>query len=72
MNLNDDERLQSGTLKTMKYLNGRLDALRKQNDDPMPESERAVLLGEIKAVKGLMKFVETREVAVADESRFND
>ncbi|OIR02614.1 hypothetical protein GALL_153280 [mine drainage metagenome] len=72
MNLNRDERLQSGMLKARKYLDKRLDDLRKANDALMTEAERAPLLGEIAAVKGFLKFIETKPVAVRDESHFND
>ena len=72
MNLNNDERRQSGAIKALRYLKGRLDALRRRNDESMSPDERAVLLGEIAAVKGLIKFIETSPVDVPDQSQFDD
>jgi hypothetical protein len=71
-NLNKDETQQSGTLKMRKYLDGRLETLRKKNDDAMHPDARAVLVGEIAAVKALLKFIDTRPLVVPDETQFHD
>ena len=71
-NINKDEASQSGTLKMRKYLNGRLDSLRKQNDEAMHTDARSVLIAEISAVKALLKFIDTRPIIVPDESNFTD
>lgn len=72
MNLSKDEKLQTGTLKAKKYLSGRLEDLRKKNDELMSDQERAVLIGEIRAVKALLKFITTDKVDVPDDTRFHD
>ena len=72
MNLSKDEKLQSGSLKTKKYLTERLEDLRKQNDELMTEAARAMLIGEIQAAKRLLKFISTDPVVVPDDGKFGD
>ena len=71
-NISGDEAVQSGTLKMRRFLDSRLDTLRRQNDEIMREDARAMLIGEIKATVRLLKFIDTRPLVVADESAFKD
>ena len=72
MNLSKDQQLQSGILKAKEYCQKKLEKLRILNDEVMPDAERAALIGEIKAVRGLLKFIETSSVFVPDDSKFRD
>ena len=71
-NISREEFTQPGVIKMRRYLDARLETLRKQNDDSMNQDARAVVIGEIAAVKRLLKFIDTRPVDVPNQDEFGD
>lgn len=70
--LRADERLQSGVIKMVQFLDERLVVARIKNDAVILDADRAVLLGDIAAMKRLRKFIETKPAVVPDSSAFED
>lgn len=65
--LSDNDKAQSLWVRLKAHLEERLAAVRKRNDNPLTESETAVLRGEIRTLKHIIALGDDRPILTGDE-----
>lgn len=65
--LSDNDKAQGLWVRLKAHLEDRLAAVRKRNDNPLTESETAVLRGEIRTLKHIIALGDDRPILTGDE-----
>lgn len=65
--LSDNDKAQGLWVRLKAHLEDRLTAVRKRNDNPLTESETAVLRGEIRTLKHIIALGDDRPILTGDE-----